>query len=45
VLDFTQAEQTFRFINLPRGGKAPLPSLLRNFSAPVMSTTTTAMPN
>ncbi|ABF07762.1 aminopeptidase N [Cupriavidus metallidurans] len=36
VLDFTQAEQTFRFINLPRGGKAPLPSLLRNFSAPVV---------
>jgi len=36
VLDFTQAEQTFRFINLPRGNRAPLPSLLRNFSAPVI---------
>nr|WP_315592202.1 aminopeptidase N [uncultured Cupriavidus sp.] len=36
VLDFTQAEQTFRFVNLPRGDKAPLPSLLRNFSAPVI---------
>lgn len=35
VLDFTQAEQTFRFVNLPRGDRAPLPSLLRNFSAPV----------
>ncbi|KUE89625.1 aminopeptidase N [Cupriavidus necator] len=36
VLDFTQAEQSFRFINLPRGASAPLPSLLRNFSAPVI---------
>lgn len=36
VLDFTQAEQTFRFVGLPRGAKAPLPSLLRNFSAPVI---------
>ncbi|CAG2142785.1 Aminopeptidase N [Cupriavidus yeoncheonensis] len=36
VLDFTQAEQTFRFINLPQGAAAPLPSLLRNFSAPVI---------
>jgi len=36
VLDFTKAEQSFRFINLPRGAKAPLPSLLRNFSAPVI---------
>jgi len=36
VLDFTQAEQAFRFINLPRGAEAPLPSLLRNFSAPVI---------
>ncbi len=36
VLDFTQAEQTFRFVNLPRGAKAPLPSLLRDFSAPVV---------
>jgi len=36
VLDFTQAEQTFRFVGLPTGDKAPLPSLLRNFSAPVI---------
>jgi len=36
VLDFTQAEQTFRFTGLPRGDKAPLPSLLRDFSAPVI---------
>ncbi|MCA3209908.1 aminopeptidase N [Cupriavidus sp.] len=36
VLDFTQAEQTFRFVGLPKGAKAPLPSLLRNFSAPVI---------
>ncbi|WP_423196477.1 MULTISPECIES: aminopeptidase N [unclassified Cupriavidus] len=35
VLDFTQAEQTFRLINLP-SGDAPRPSLLRNFSAPVI---------
>lgn len=36
VLDFTQAEQTFRFVGLPKGARAPLPSLLRNFSAPVI---------
>jgi aminopeptidase N len=36
VLDFTEAEQTFRFVNLPKGERAPLPSLLRNFSAPVI---------
>jgi len=36
VLDFTEAEQTFRFVNLPRGAAAPLPSLLRDFSAPVI---------
>ncbi|GAA0840813.1 aminopeptidase N [Cupriavidus pauculus] len=36
VLDFTQAEQSFRFIGLPPGDQAPLPSLLRNFSAPVI---------
>jgi len=36
VLDFTQAEQTFRFVGLPKGASAPLPSLLRNFSAPVV---------
>ncbi|MGO4302810.1 aminopeptidase N [Cupriavidus sp. RAF12] len=36
VLDFTQAEQTFRFVNLPRGAESPLPSLLRDFSAPVI---------
>ncbi|GJG93329.1 aminopeptidase N [Cupriavidus pauculus] len=36
VLDFTQAEQVFRFVGLPRGDQAPLPSLLRNFSAPVI---------
>ncbi|WP_342052611.1 MULTISPECIES: aminopeptidase N [unclassified Cupriavidus] len=35
VLDFTQAEQTFRFVGLP-AGDAPTPSLLRNFSAPVI---------
>ena len=33
VLDLTQAKQTFRFINV---GEQPLPSLLRNFSAPVI---------
>ncbi len=32
VLDFTQAEQVFRFVDLP---EAPVPSLLRGFSAPV----------
>lgn len=36
MLDFTQAEQSFRFIGLPPGDQAPLPSLLRNFSAPVI---------
>lgn len=36
VLDFTEAEQTFLFVNLPKGARAPLPSLLRNFSAPVI---------
>lgn len=36
VLDFTEAEQTFQFVNLPKGARAPLPSLLRNFSAPVI---------
>ncbi|MDR3384274.1 aminopeptidase N [Cupriavidus basilensis] len=36
VLDFTEAEQTFRFINLPRGAEPPLASLLRDFSAPVI---------
>ena len=33
VLDLTQAKQTFRFINV---GEHPVPSLLRNFSAPVI---------
>jgi len=33
VLVMTEAEQTFRFINLPQ---APVPSLLRGFSAPVL---------
>jgi aminopeptidase N len=32
VLELHEAEQSFRFINLPQ---APLPSLLRGFSAPV----------
>ena len=32
VLSFTQAEQTFTFINVPQ---APVPSLFRGFSAPV----------
>lgn len=36
VLDFTEAEETFQFVNLPRTGQAPLPSLLRGFSAPVI---------
>ncbi len=33
VLDLTHARQTFRFINV---GERPVPSLLRNFSAPVI---------
>ncbi|MGF6857380.1 aminopeptidase N [Paraburkholderia sp. CI3] len=33
VLEFTQTEQTFTFVNV---GQEPLPSLLRNFSAPVI---------
>ncbi len=33
VLEFTDTEQTFTFINV---NEAPLPSLLRNFSAPVI---------
>jgi aminopeptidase N len=33
VLDFTQAEQTFTFVDVT---EKPLPSLLRNFSAPVV---------
>ncbi|SIO29768.1 alanyl aminopeptidase. Metallo peptidase. MEROPS family M01 [Burkholderia sp. GAS332] len=33
VLDFTQTEQTFTFVNV---AQEPLPSLLRNFSAPVI---------
>ncbi|CAB3674628.1 Aminopeptidase N [Paraburkholderia phenoliruptrix] len=33
VLELTQAEQTFTFVNV---GQEPLPSLLRNFSAPVI---------
>jgi aminopeptidase N len=33
VLDLTQARQTFRFINV---GERPVPSFLRNFSAPVI---------
>ncbi|MHA7679650.1 aminopeptidase N [Cupriavidus sp. PET2-C1] len=36
VLDFTETEQTFRFVNLPRGAEPPLASLLRDFSAPVI---------
>ncbi|MBY4895701.1 aminopeptidase N [Cupriavidus sp. AU9028] len=36
VLDFTEATQTFRFTGLPQGERMPLPSLLRNFSAPVI---------
>ncbi len=36
VLNFTEARQTFRFVNLPKGPRPPLPSLLRNFSAPVI---------
>jgi aminopeptidase N len=33
VLEFTQTEQTFTFVHV---GEEPLPSLLRNFSAPVI---------
>ena len=33
VLELTQAKQTFRFVNV---GERPVPSLLRNFSAPVI---------
>ncbi|MGQ7933693.1 aminopeptidase N [Paraburkholderia sp. D1E] len=33
VLEFTQSEQTFTFVDVR---EAPLPSLLRNFSAPVV---------
>jgi aminopeptidase N len=33
MLDFTQTEQTFTFVNV---AQEPLPSLLRNFSAPVI---------
>ncbi|NUX98572.1 aminopeptidase N [Paraburkholderia youngii] len=33
VLEFAQTEQTFTFVNV---GQEPLPSLLRNFSAPVI---------
>jgi aminopeptidase N len=33
VLEFTQAEQTFTFVDV---AEKPLPSLLRNFSAPVI---------
>ena len=33
VLEFTETEQTFVFVDLP---ERPLPSLLRNFSAPVI---------
>ncbi|AOJ87439.1 MULTISPECIES: aminopeptidase N [unclassified Burkholderia] len=33
VLDFTDTEQTFTFVDVP---EQPLPSLLRNFSAPVI---------
>ncbi|HYS64469.1 MAG TPA: aminopeptidase N [Paraburkholderia sp.] len=33
VLEFTQTEQTFMFVNV---AQEPLPSLLRNFSAPVI---------
>jgi len=33
VLEFTETEQTFVFVDLP---ERPLPSLLRNFSAPVV---------
>ncbi|AFT86842.1 aminopeptidase N [Paraburkholderia phenoliruptrix] len=33
VLELTQAEQTFTFVHV---GQEPLPSLLRNFSAPVI---------
>jgi aminopeptidase N len=33
VLEFTQTEQTFTFVNVEQ---EPLPSLLRNFSAPVI---------
>ncbi|RZF26471.1 aminopeptidase N [Paraburkholderia sp. UYCP14C] len=33
VLEFTQTEQTFTFVDV---GQEPLPSLLRNFSAPVI---------
>lgn len=36
VLDFTEASQSFRFVGLPKGPRAPLPSLLRDFSAPVI---------
>ena len=35
VLRLTDAEQSFSFVNLPSGGKPPVPSLLRGFSAPV----------
>ncbi|EMH1903630.1 DUF3458 domain-containing protein, partial [Burkholderia cepacia] len=33
VLDFTDTEQTFTFVDVP---EQPLPSLLRNFSSPVI---------
>ncbi len=33
MLELTQAKQTFRFINVD---ERPVPSLLRNFSAPVI---------
>ncbi len=33
VFDLTQGKQTFRFVNV---GERPVPSLLRNFSAPVI---------
>src|SRR6202012_5027081 len=33
VLEFTETEQSFTFVNV---ADAPLPSLLRNFSAPVI---------
>ena len=35
IIDLCESEQTFRFINIP---EAPIPSLLRGFSAPVKLT-------
>lgn len=36
ILEFTEAEQSFEFVDLPALDAAPVPSLLRHFSAPVI---------